>query len=130
MPKKSSSARTKEIISLLIQHFSQAFSINPREIRPLESRAFIDVQIHLQLYGDDEKYLRHAFAQYCNSSTYIRAVALGKRERDILGHKSQHPMPQKRRAKARGTLQQRGLWNDNLEKRYQGYLKDFASSPT
>ena len=124
MSKKSGSTRTKEIMSMLLEQFSQAFSLNPNEVRPLESAAFNDVQIHLQLFGDDEKYLRRVFSYYRNSTTYIRAVALGKRERDILGRKSKHIMPQKRREKARKILQQRGHWSDNLEGRYQGHLKD------
>lgn len=114
--------RNKAIINLLVQRFPYGFSVDPRLVVPLGTNVFSEVIRVLQLRESEIREYRQAILFYQNRSSYLRALALGKRRRTLWGDVYPQPIPPVDREKARSELIRRKQWSEKWEHIYRSKL--------
>lgn len=113
MPEKNT---LSTIIRTLAKHYPKTFNLSPALVRPLKDGILEDI---VSEFGETvRKPTRRALMYYKHWPSYLIAVSMGKKRRDLSGNKVQR-IPIEEREKAREELLKLGKWDESLQRNFE-----------
>lgn len=107
-----------QVIRWLAKQYPRTFFLVASQVRPLQHKITDEILAkYPHLPPQEQKMLHMAIGMYRNQAPYQIAVALGRRRRNLLGHKVEKIYGPERE-RAREWCVKNRCWSDALELRY------------